>query len=163
MQRDAVDELVDQWRVERPDLDVEPMATVARLARIHAHLARSIEGVLRGHGLGVGEFDVLAALRRAGAPFALPPGALSRTLMLSPAGMTNRIDRLVAAGLVERRPDPDDRRSLLVVLTAKGRRLVDDVVGEHVANEAKLLSGLSAADRRALDRALAKLLASLEG
>ena len=160
---DPVDELVAQWEAVDADLDLDAMALVARMGRVHTHLSRAVEAVFAAHGLTTGEFDVLAALRRSGPTGTLPPSALARALMLSPAGMTNRIDRLAAAGLVERAADPDDRRSLLVVLTAKGKRLVDEVVGEHVANEASLLSVLSAAERKALDRALRRLLASFEG
>ena len=106
---------------------------------------------------------MLAALRREGDPFVLTPSGLARTLMLSPAGMTNRIDRLVARGLVDRRADPEDRRSLLVVLTPAGREVVDAAVTDHVANEARLLSVLSTSERAALDRTIRKLLAGLDG
>src|SRR5687768_6871052 len=105
---DHVDQLIEQWRKERPDLTLVPMAIFGRLGRLYALATRSIEAVVREHGLDIGEFDVLAALRRSGPPFAMTPSALSRTLMLSPSGMTNRLDRLESAGLVERRANPDD-------------------------------------------------------
>jgi DNA-binding MarR family transcriptional regulator len=159
---DVVDDLVDQWRRERPDLDLAPMATIGRLGRVMAHLGPRIEDVFARHGLTTADFDVLAALRRAGEPFAMRPTDLSRLLMLSPAGMTNRLDRLDAAGLVERSPDPHDRRSWTIALTARGREVVDAAVTEHVANEAELLAPLSATQRAALDRALRVLLAHLE-
>ena len=162
MSPDHVDRLLEQWQVVRPDLELGPMATFGRLARALTHATRSIEEVFGRHGLTIGEFDVLAALRRAGDPHVMTPTALSRLLMLSPAGMTNRIDRLEATGLVERRPDPDDRRSSLVVLTEEGRALVDTAVTDHVANEADLLSGLTATEQRSLDHLLRKLLAHLE-
>ena len=157
---DPVDRLVGQWAVERPDLadDLAAMATFGRLGRLNSLAGRAIEAVFEAHGLNTGEFDVLAALRRQGDPSLLTPSALSRTLMLSPAGMTNRVDRLVARGLVDRQADPDDRRSLLVVLTPRGRELVDVVVAEHVANEERLLEVLSLAERSSLDRILRKLL-----
>ena len=159
---DHVDRLVEQWRVVRPELDLAPMATFGRLGRIHAHASRAIEAVFERHGLSTGEFDVLAALRRTGEPHVMTPTALSRLLMLSPAGMTNRVDRLEAAGLVERRPDPDDRRSSLVVLTGAGRERADAAVTDHVANEADLLRGLTKAERRSFEQLLRKLLAGLE-
>jgi DNA-binding MarR family transcriptional regulator len=159
---DHVHVLIEQWHAVRPELELAPMATFGRLGRLHTHATRAIEAVLVRHGLTIGEFDVLAALRRAGAPHVMTPTALARLLMLSPAGMTNRVDRLEAAGLVERRPDPSDRRSSLVVLTSAGRALADAAVDDHVANEAELLSGLTAAERRTLDQLLHKLLASLE-
>lgn len=163
MRPDHVDRLLEQWRLVRPDLELGPMGTFGRLGRALAHATRSIEEVFGRHGLTIGEFDVLAALRRSGDPHVMTPTALSRLLMLSPAGMTNRIDRLEAAGLVERRSDPDDRRSSLVVLTDEGRILVDTAVTDHVANEADLLSGLTAAEQRSLDQLLRKLLAHFEG
>lgn len=162
MESDHVDEVIAQWRAARPDLDPAPMATFGRLARLSAHATRSIEEVLARHGLGIGEFDVLATLRRAGEPFEMSPGGLARLLMLSPAGMTNRVDRLEAAGLVERRADPDDRRRSAIVLTAQGRRTVDGAVTDHVENEASLLSGLTRGERRTLDDLLRKLLRGVE-
>lgn len=160
---DAVDRVVAQWRDERPDLDLDAMATFGRLGRVAAHLTRAVESVPEAHGLTLGEADLLWCLRRSGAPFTLTPSVLSRTLMLSPAGTTGRLDRLESAGLVERRLDPDNRRSILVRLTEEGREVADRVVTEHVANEAELLAPLSAAERRAFDRALRTLLASFEG
>ena len=157
-----MDALVEQWRRQRPDLDLAPMATIGRLGRLHALASNRIEAVLREHGLGIGEFDVLAALRRAGEPYAMPPSALARLVMLTAAGMTNRVDRLVAAGLVEREPDPDDRRSVVVRLTAEGRKVVDAAVTDHVANEARLLEPLGERERETLDRLVRKLLAALE-
>jgi DNA-binding MarR family transcriptional regulator len=155
---DHVDRLIEQWARERPDLELGPMATIGRLGRLHALMTRSITSVFAGHGLQIGEFDVLAALRRNGEPFVMKPTDLARVLMLSPAGMTSRIDRLEAAGWIERRADPDDRRSSLVKLTDDGRHVVDLAVTDHVANEARLLASLSPAERAGLDRALRALL-----
>jgi DNA-binding MarR family transcriptional regulator len=155
---DHVDRLIEQWAQERPDLDLAPMATIGRLGRLNALATRSIADVFAGHGLQIGEFDVLAALRRSGEPFVMKPSELARMLMLSPAGMTNRVDRLDTAGWIERLDDPDDRRSSLVRLTDDGRTLVDRAVTDHVANEARLLEPLSATERSALDRALRTLL-----
>ena len=161
---DQVDELIAQWRRERADLDPElgAMATIGRLGRFVALAGRRIDAVFAAHGLTTGEFDVLAALRRAGQPHVMTPTALARTLMLSPAGMTNRVDRLEAAGHIARRPDPADRRSSLVVLTPAGRDVVDAAVTEHVANEAHLLAPLDAGQRAALDDMLRALLAPFE-
>lgn len=159
---DAVDAMVESWAAVRPDLELAPMATFGRLGRIHLRASRAIEAVFEQHGLSTGEFDVLAALRRAGDPPARTPGELARSVMLSPAGMTARLDRLEAAGWVRREPDPDDRRSLRVVLTADGQAVADAAVTDHVANEAALLAGLSASQRTALDGALRALLAQLD-
>ena len=160
--RDQVDELIDQWAVERPDLELSPMATFGRLGRLSALAGRSIEAVFAAHGLSTGEFDVLAALRRHGDPFVMMPTELASTVMLSPAGMTNRLDRLEASGHISRRADPGDRRSSLVVLTDQGRRVVDAAVSDHVANEAGLLGVLSSSEVASLDRALRKLLQQFE-
>jgi DNA-binding MarR family transcriptional regulator len=155
---DHVDRLIEQWAHERPDLDLGPMATFGRLGRLQSLASRSIADVFARHGLQIGEFDVLAALRRSGEPFVMKPTDLANLLMLSPAGMTNRVDRLEAAGWIERRNDPDDRRSSLVRLTDDGRELVDRAVTDHVENEARLLDPLSPSERVALDRALRTLL-----
>lgn len=155
---DHVDRLVEQWARERPDLELGPMATIGRLGRLHVLVSRTIADVFAGHGLQIGEFDVLAALRRSGEPFMMKPSDLARVLMLSPAGMTDRVDRLEAAGWIERRNDPGDRRSSLVRLTDDGRALVDRAVTDHVANEARVLEPLSPTQRAALDRALRTLL-----
>jgi DNA-binding MarR family transcriptional regulator len=155
---DHVDRLIAQWTRERPDLELAPMATIGRLGRLQALATRRIADVFATHGLQIGEFDVLAALRRNGEPFVMKPTDLANELMLSPAGMTNRVDRLEAAGWIERRNDPDDRRSSLVQLTDEGRAVVDRAVADHVANEARLLEPLSAAERTAFDRALRTLL-----
>lgn len=163
---DVVDHLVDQWRRERPDLDgegLDAMATIARLGRLAAVAGPLVDRVFARHGLRTGEFDVLAALRRSGEPFVLTPSELARAMMLSAAAMTNRLDRLEAGGHVDRRLDPDNRRSILVSLTDSGRALVDDVVTEHVRNERALLSSLGPDDRRTLDDLLRRLLSGLEG
>jgi DNA-binding MarR family transcriptional regulator len=162
---DAIDHIVEQWRAERPDLgtdELAAMATIGRLGRLTALAAPRIDAVFGRFGLSQGEFDVLAALRRAGAPFTLTPTGLARALMLSPAAMTNRLDKLEAAGLVTRRLDPGNRRSMLVTLTEEGRGTVDAAVTDHVANERRLLAPLSPAERALLDGILRALLASLE-
>ncbi|WP_433087903.1 MarR family winged helix-turn-helix transcriptional regulator [Dactylosporangium sp. CA-052675] len=158
---DDVDRIIEQWRRERPDLDLDAMATFGRLGRLYGLLGRAVDATFAAHGLQRGEYDVLAALRRAGAPYELIPSALADTLMLSRAGMTNRLDRLEEAGLVERRANRDDRRSLRVALTPEGLRLVDAVTTEHVANESRLLAALTPAERAALDGIARKLLDSL--
>ncbi len=162
--QDPIDHVVAQWAAERPDLadGLEAMSIFGRLGRAQMLAGPAIEAVYEKHGLVVGDFVVLAALRRNGAPFVLTPTELARGLMLSPAGMTNRIDRLERGGLVERQPRPDDRRSMPVALTATGRKIVDAVVRDHVVNENRLLAGLSKSDRKALNRLLRKLTLQLD-
>ncbi|GGL00279.1 MarR family winged helix-turn-helix transcriptional regulator [Nocardia jinanensis] len=159
---DAIDAIERQWRRERPDLDLAAMVVFGRLGRLAVVTEREIEAVFFAHGLRRGEFDVLAALRRAGEPFELNPSALADTLMLSRAGMTGRLDRLESAGYVRRIADVGDRRAVRVALTDVGRELVDIVVTEHTANETRMLSALTAAECRELDRIAGKLLTALE-
>ena len=153
---DHVDEILAQWRRERPDLDVAPLGLYGRLFRV-VHLSddRLAKGLAQ-YGLQPGWFDLLAALRRAGAPYELNPTQLMRATLLSSSGMTKRLDRMEAAGMVERRPDPNDRRGTLVRLTRRGKSVIDRAVETHVANEERLLGALSATDRRTLDRLLKK-------
>lgn len=159
---DHIDQIVDQWRRERPELDVSPLALFGRLLRA-AHLAdRELARGLEGHGLQSGWFDVLAALRRAGRPYALNPTDLMAATMLSSGGITKRLDRLAEAGLIERRPDPADRRGTLVRLTRKGRSVIDRALEAHLANEERLLLALAPGDQRRLDRLLRRLLGGLE-
>jgi DNA-binding MarR family transcriptional regulator len=159
---DHVDEIVAQWQRERPDLDTAALAILGRLFRA-AHLADgALARGLAGFHQPPGWLDLLAALRRAGAPFELTPTQLMRTTLLSSGGMTKRLDRLAEAGLVERLPDPDDRRGTRVRLTQKGKAAIDAAIEDHVSNENRLLHALTPAERRELDRSLRRLLAALE-
>jgi DNA-binding MarR family transcriptional regulator len=159
--RDRVDEVLSQWAAERPDLDASPMGVVGRLSRAARLVERGVNEVLEQHGLAPGEFDLLATLRRTGAPFQLTPGALVASSMVTSGAVTARLDRLVDKGLVTREVDPENRRSVIVTLTRPGRRLVDRVVELHVANEDRLLAPLSARDRERLAGLLRTLLVGL--
>ena len=127
--RDEVDDLVAAWQAQRPDLDVEPMQVLSRISRLARHLDIARRGAFADHGLESWEFDVLSALRRQGPPFQLTPGALLRATLVTSGTMTNRIDRLAAAGLVRREPDPRDKRGVLVTLTDRGREQVEERPG----------------------------------
>jgi DNA-binding MarR family transcriptional regulator len=159
---DHIDGILAQWRRERPDLDMAPLALVGRLLRA-AQLADATlsEGLVQ-HGLQSGWFDLLAAMRRAGRPYELTPTELMHATMLSSGGITKRLDRLAEAGLLERRPDPSDRRGTLVRLTRSGKAIIDQALATHVANEERLLRLLTRAERRSLDDLLRKLLSGLE-
>lgn len=158
-QRDGVDRLIEQWRKEMPGLAVDAMELIARLGRAAALGERKIAEEIGRFGLKVGEFDVLAALRRAGT--SVTPTELYRSLMLSSGGMTHRIDRLESAGLVERREDERDRRGYRIALTRKGRELIEKAVVAHVENEERLLAALGKSERDTLNGLLRKLLLSL--
>src|ERR1700716_4081653 len=151
-----------QWARERPDLPMLPVETVGRLLDAAARVIRDhMNPLLAEAGLQVGEFDVLTPLRRSGEPYMLSPTQLYESAMISSGGMTNRLDRLESAGLVERRPDPNDRRGKLIALTAAGRRVIDETITRHVANEAQLLSALTTAEQEKLNALLRKLIAGL--
>jgi len=155
--RDAVDEILDQWRRERPELDHSPIGIVGRVSRLARELEDRLEPVYREHGLEQGWHDVLATLRRTGPPFKLRPTDLTDALMLTSSGTTKRLDRLEAAGLIAREPDPADRRGTLISLTEAGRARIDAVTEAHMANEARLLSALSAEEQEQLAGLLRKL------
>jgi DNA-binding MarR family transcriptional regulator len=160
---DAVDRVVEQWGRERPDLDTTAMAVWGRIYRLAKVGGDEVAAAYARFGIGRPEFDVLATLRRSGEPFALSPGALSASMMLSSGGTTARLDRLERAGLVERRPDPSDRRALLVRLTATGRELVDEAVAAGLERQRELLEHLSPRQQAQLTALLRDVLAPLEG
>ncbi|PIF90339.1 DNA-binding MarR family transcriptional regulator [Acidovorax sp. 62] len=159
---DAVDDILAQWQRERPDLDVSPMGIIGRLNRCTALLMRKVEEVFAQFDLSAWEFDMLAALRRSGAPYTLAPTTLFSTLMVTSGTMTHRMQRLEGRGLVARLPNPSDARSSLVQLTSAGLDLIDRAVEAHVANEHRLLATLKAADLAALEHRLSLLLHTLE-
>jgi DNA-binding MarR family transcriptional regulator len=159
---DHVDQLVEQWQREIPELDVSPMHIIARISRLSRILERKIEELYEPYGLNQAQFGVLAALRRAGKPYCLSPTELYNSLLISSGAMTNRLERLTAAGYVERTSDPSDGRGLLVALTPKGKRLIDRLLALHYENERALLSSMKARDRATLARFLRGLLLEFE-
>ncbi len=162
MDLDPVDKILAQWQRERPDLDVSPMGVIGRMWRLGKHLERAIQETFSEFSLTIGEFDVLAALRRSGSPYHLSPTELFNTLMVSSGTMTHRIDRLEQAELVKRIPDRSDRRGTIIVLTDKGFNLIEKAVEAHVSNEHRILSVLESSEREALILLLRKLLVSFE-
>ena len=155
---DEVDDLVAGWRAERPDLNVEPLQVLSRISRLARHLDRARRAAFAAHGLESWEFDVLSALRRQGAPYQLSPGALLRATLVTSGTMTNRIDRLADAGLVSRQPDLQDKRGVLVALTARGLAAVDAALADLLSSERQLLTGLDAGQQRELAALLRVLL-----
>lgn len=159
---DEVDDLVAAWRRERPDLDVSPLEVLSRVTRLARHLDRARGQAFDAHGLETWAFDVLAALRRSGEPYELSPGRLLQQTLVTSGTMTNRIDRLVSAGLVERHPDPRDGRSVIVRLTDTGRRKVDAALTDLLEHEREILAGLDDAQRGALADLLRTLVAPFD-
>jgi len=143
---DEVDRIVAAWRRERADLDVGPLEVLSRVTRLARHLDRARA----------------AALRRAGAPYELSPGQLVTQTMVTSGTMTNRVDRLTSRGLVERLPDPRDRRGVIVRLTPAGRTRVDDAFAGLLAREHALLEGLDAGQRAQLSSLLQRLVAPFD-
>ena len=160
--QDEVDRLVEAWRRERPDLEVAPMHVLSRLARLGHHLDQARRQAFAEHRLEPWEFDVLAALRRAGPPYQLSPGRLIRETLVTSGTMTNRVDRLAVRGFVERLPDPHDRRGVLVHLTAEGRASVDGALSSLLDREHALLAGLDADAQAQLAALLRTLVAPFE-
>lgn len=159
---DRVARAQQQWTRERPDLDSTPMLVIARLHRLAAHLTAELLPVYAQFGLGEGEFDVLATLRRTGEPYELAPGELARFTMVTTGAISKRLDRLEAAGLVSRRPSEADGRGRYVALTTAGRELIDEAYTAHLRNEARLVGALSPADRATLEGLLSQWLGEFE-
>lgn len=159
---DAVDRILEQWAKERPDLDVSPMGLIGRLSRCSALLSQRLDSVFAQYGLSGWEFDMLAALRRSGAPYCLAPTELFSSLMVTSGTMTHRLKVLEGKGWIERVASEQDARSTLVRLSAEGFELIERALEAHVANEHAILSALPARSVEALQKRLAELLATLE-
>ena len=157
MAQDHVALIVHQWEKERPDLDPSPIAIVGRLSRLSRLAEHKIEVNFKKYGLQGGTYDLLATLRRSGEPFTLTPTQLQTEMMLSSGATTYRIDLLEKRGLLERSPDPGDRRGTLVRLTAAGKKLVDEVAETHLATEKEFLSSLTETQKRKLAELLGQL------
>lgn len=159
---DHVDHLTAQWARERPELDTSLLRISARLVRLCRYLDRASADHLSPFGLKDGEQNVLAALRRSGPPYELTPTELYRSLLVSSGAMTNRLDRLEAAGLLVRTPDPDDRRRTRVALTDQGREVIDAALDAHLDAIGDMFTGLSEEDADELERLLRDILGRLE-
>ena len=162
MAADDVDRIVSAWRRERPDLDVTPLEVLSRISRLARRLDLARGTAFAEHGLDGWEFDVLSALRRAGTPYEHSPGQLVTETLVTSGTMTNRVDRLAARGFVERRPDPTDRRGVIVRLTTTGMAVVDAALADLLAHEHDLLADLGADEREDLSGLLRRLLRPFE-
>lgn len=154
---DEVDKIVAAWQRERPDLDLTALQVLSRISRLAHHLDAGRKTAFAKSNLEPWEFDVLASLRRAGKPYALPPRQLIKENLVTSGTMTNRIDRLEKRGLVSRRPDPADGRSIIVSLTETGKTMVDAAFTELLKLEAELLEDLSEAQQAQLANLLSEL------
>ncbi|MBQ1038758.1 MarR family winged helix-turn-helix transcriptional regulator [Micromonospora sp. C81] len=157
MDDDRITQIVGQWRRERPDLDPNPLLIIGRIQQLAVALDAALRPPFAAADLGNGEFDVLAALRREGDPYALTAGQLSQRMLVTTGAVTKRVDRLIARGLVSRSVFESDARGRVVALTPAGMTLIDQLIEEHLANEARILRGLTDSDRAALERLLATL------
>ena len=160
--RDEVDRLVEAWQRERADLDLTPMEVLSRVTRLGHHLDHARRQAFAEHAIESWEFDVLAALRRSGPPYRLSPGRLLKETLVTSGTMTNRVDRLVTRGWVEREPDPTDRRGVIVRLTPTGMAVVDSALSDLLAHEHDLLAELGAGERDDLAGLLRRLLRPFE-
>ena len=161
--RDEVDGLVAAWKRERPDLDVAPLEVLSRITRLARQLDIARRAAFADHGLETWGFDVLAALRRAGAPYQLTPGQLIHENLVTSGTITNRLDRLEEDGLLTRHPDPSDGRGTLVRITDKGIRVVDGALVDLLNREKELLQSLKGAERDELSHYLSRMLEQIEG
>ncbi|MEP2718595.1 MarR family transcriptional regulator [Pseudophaeobacter sp.] len=159
---DHVDFITDQWARERPDLDVSAMGIIGRVARLYLSYQEGMQVTFARFGLNAAKFDVLATLRRAGTPYRLSPGELLKATMVASGTMTNRIARLEADGLVLRQINPEDSRSFLIELSAKGLTLIDQVVEEHVATQEGLLAAMPEKERAAFQTLLSRAQAAAD-
>jgi DNA-binding MarR family transcriptional regulator len=159
---DHVDHLLAQWAQQRPDLDTSLLRISARIVRLSRYLDREAADHLTPWDLSEGEHNVLAALRRSGPPYELTPTQLYRSLLISSGAMTNRLDRLEAAGLLVRTPDPDDRRRTRVGLTERGREVIDAAIDRHVMALDEVFAGLTHEDADQLEALLRGILSRLE-
>lgn len=162
MHQDFTDRLIAQWRSQRPDLDPSGMAVAARVLRLARRLERRIEAVLEPFDLQLWSFDVLATLRRHGAPYSMPPKDLLKSVMLTSGAMTNRLDRLESAGLIVRSDDPGDRRGILVTLTDVGLTLIDKAIAARFEEAREVLQSLSKRDADGLVHGLRALSIALD-
>ena len=160
---DAVDRIIAQWHRERPELDVSGKGITGRITRLRNLISDRFDAdAFKPHGLNGGDYGILAALRRVGAPHELTPTELTRHQMVTSGGMTAMLDRLERRGWIERVPNPNDRRGVLVRLTETGKGVVDAAMASHVETERALVTALSAREQEQLASLLRKLLRSLD-
>lgn len=159
---DAIDRVVEQWAKEKPELETEPMAMMGRIMRIAKYMETQVAELHKKYDMKLGEFDVLATLRRSGKPYRLTPSELIGSMMLTSGAMTNRLDKLEAKGLISREHSKEDRRSVSVQLTKDGLILIDQMMTEHVETQKKLVKSLSASQKKNTNQLLKAWLSAYE-
>lgn len=162
MDEDGIDRVVEAWRRERPDIDVSSIGIISRIWRVGRHLEKERKDRLAELGTDRVTIDVLAMLRRSGAPYRRTAGELTHSSLITSGGVSQRLDKLEKAGLITRHIHPEDRRRIEVQLTDAGVRLIDEVLADLMEHESKLLAVLSDGDKTDLRRALKVLLAEFE-
>ena len=159
---DAIDRVVEQWAKEKPELETEPMAMMGRIMRIAKYMETQVAELHKKYDMKLGEFDVLATLRRSGKPYRLTPSELIGSMMLTSGAMTNRLDKLEAKGLISREHSKEDSRSVSVQLTKDGLILIDQMMTEHVETQKKLVKSLSASQKKNTNQLLKTWLSAYE-
>ncbi|CAV27450.1 MULTISPECIES: MarR family winged helix-turn-helix transcriptional regulator [Vibrio] len=159
---DAIDRVVEQWAKEKPELETEPMAMMGRIMRIAKYMETQVAELHKNYDMKLGEFDVLATLRRSGKPYQLTPSELIGSMMLTSGAMTNRLGKLEAKGLIRREHSKEDRRSVSVQLTKDGLILIDQMMTEHVEMQKKLVKSLSASQKKNANQLLKAWLSAYE-
>ncbi|GAL35251.1 MarR family winged helix-turn-helix transcriptional regulator [Vibrio maritimus] len=159
---DAIDRVVEQWAKQKPELDTDPMAMMGRLMRIAKYMETKVADLHKKYDLKLGEFDVLATLRRSGKPYRLTPSELIDTMMLTSGAMTNRLDKLENKGLISREHSKEDRRSVTVQLTQDGLVLIDKLIEEHADVQKSLVKSMTAAQKKQANQLLKVWLSQYE-
>ncbi|WP_394151386.1 MarR family winged helix-turn-helix transcriptional regulator [Vibrio maritimus] len=159
---DAIDRVVEQWAKQKPELDTDPMAMMGRLMRIAKYMETKVADLHKKYDLKLGEFDVLATLRRSGKPYRLTPSELIDTMMLTSGAMTNRLDKLETKGLILREHSKEDRRSVTVQLTKDGLILIDKLIEEHADVQKNLVKSMTSAQKKQANQLLKVWLSQYE-
>ncbi len=161
-ERDSVDRHITGFLRRYPEIDADVEGIVDRVCKLHKYFVNTLEDTIAGYGLVHPEYKLLLHLRSEGAEDGVSAGDLSRSMVMSSGGMTNLLDRLETDGLIRRGSDPSDRRSVLVILTPKGRKVIDRAVGAEAAREFDLLEPLSPGERKELNDLLRRVTRSFE-
>jgi len=161
-ERDHIDRFLETIHLVLPDLDLEVEGIVDRIGGLSRRLHRTLDETLAEFGLDSAEHKVLCTLAQNGEPFCSTPGRLGKRMELSSGAMTNRLDRLEEAGLVRRRPDPNDRRGVVIEMTEKGRETYERAVGVQAKKEELVTSALDDGEKKQLNDLLRRLMLEFE-